>query len=176
MTCLGLIKNKNYKVRRCKEQGKRFFCHHHSLQPLGWLLGVVITGGSIAGSIASILSYFENSRTSVAERKALTPAETNSPQSVLPPLVSPSPNESPTVAPTPSPTPAVGLPSQKQLTKKTETASDHINRARVLLGREQLDAALVECNKALRLDRNNRAAIDLRNSINELHKLQKQQQ
>jgi hypothetical protein len=96
------------------------------------------------------------------------------------PTVLPSPNESPTpkvaptLAPTPSPIQAVTPSSQRrQPGQKIETASDHIDRARALLGREQLDAALVECKRALRLEPNNQTAIDLKNSINNLNRLQK---
>lgn len=183
MRCLGFIKNKNFQIRRCKRQGNRFFCDDHSRQPLGWLIFLLVSALGVVGSIASILSLFGYSRAPVAERKDLIPSETNFAPPVSNPQVPPSPNESPTpkvaptLAPTPSPTQAVNLsPQKRQSAQKTETASDHINRARALLGREQLDAALAECNRALRLEPKNQTAIELKNSIYDLYKLRKQKQ
>lgn len=179
MKCLGFTNKKD--LRRCRNPGKPLFCALHSRQPLVWLFAIVVTGGgfvfSAVGGVAVILPYFGIASTPLAERKAPIPEETNSPPSRSRPSVLPSPNESPTLASTPAPKQADNLSSpKKQLAQKPGTASDHINRARALLGREQLVAALAECNKALGLEPGNRTAIDLKNSINDLYKLQKQKQ
>jgi len=132
--------------------------------------------GFVAGT-ASILGLFGPLRGPVAEYKALPAAETNSAQSVSRPSSQRSPRESPTptVAPTLAPTPlstqAINSSSRKRQLAQNVEASDHINRARALLGREQLDAALVECNRAIALEPKNRTAIDLKNSIDNFKKL-----
>jgi hypothetical protein len=110
----------------------------------------------------------ENQRSD--ELPTITSANSSRP---LPPSTQSDPHSSPT--PIPSHTQTVNLSSQKiETAQKMDTALDHINRARALLSRGQLDAALAECNKSLRLEPKNQTANDLKKSINALYKLQKQ--
>jgi|GEM_PF-6587048 len=176
MRCFGFTNFKNLQL--CGNTSRWGFCRFHSRQPLVWCSSVF---GFVAGT-ASILGLFGPLRGPVAEYKALPAAETNSDQSVPRPTSPRSPRESatPTVSPTLVPNPlsaqAINSSSRKrQLAQNAETALDHINRARALLGREQLDAALVECNKAIALEPKNQIAIDLKNSIENFKKLEQKE-
>lgn len=104
---------------------------------------------------------------------------------VSPSVSEPTPQPIPTatgLSPTPSPaqTRAVNLspPPKRQPEPKKESAANHINRARALLGRgpDYYSAALAECDLALRLEPGNQDAIALRNSIRALERLYKQKQ
>lgn len=79
---------------------------------------------------------------------------------------------SPDFSPTPSsqPVPSVNSqstprPQNRQRARKPELAPIHINKARGLLGRGEYQAALAECDMALKSDPGNREAINLRGLI-----------
>jgi len=82
------------------------------------------------------------------------------------------PKSSPTLVPTPTQISNFSPSQKRPPAQRMESALDHVNRARTLLGRgpEYYSAALAECNSALRLEPKNQAAIELRNSIIELQK------
>jgi predicted acylesterase/phospholipase RssA len=95
------------------------------------------------------------------ENRQHTYSNINVPSTSSPTLVS-----SPSPEPSPENSPPRSLPSPAKSTSVATTQVDqHIWRARALYADGKYQAALRECNHALRLDANNREARDLKNQI-----------
>ncbi len=78
---------------------------------------------------------------------------------------SPTPGSSPSPKSSPENSPLADSSPPKPSNVSTDQVAQHIRRARALYADGKYTSALVECNKALRLDSNNREALNLKNKI-----------
>ena len=144
--------------------------YHNHIYGITSVIGLIIA----IISLPPVFRYYYPSQASQDSRKTpevATPAAANSNESA-PQLTQGTPATSPT--PVLSPTPTVKSPAYPK-SQKRESASIYIDRARALYGQGQYQGAIAACDKALRLEPNNKEALNLRKLIVEHMNRLKQQ-